>query len=105
VRPHNGELSLLLYPGREGQLFDQAGLMARDVLISVNGSPLPADIRRAQSLLRDVGKSGSVNLMVEREGTPQNVTVDFARLIDFYRAQTIDENPNDGIAPGDEVKL
>jgi len=105
VRPHNGDLALLLYPGREGQLFDQAGLKARDVLLSVNGSPLPADIRRAQSLLRDVGKSGSVNLMVEREGTPQNVTVDFARLIDFYRAQTIDENPNDGIAPGDEVKL
>ncbi len=105
VRPHNGELALLLYPGREGQLFEQAGLKARDILISVNGSPLPADIRRAQALLRDVGKSGSVNVMVEREGTPQNITVDFARLIDLNRVQTIDRNPNDGIAPGDEVKL
>lgn len=69
--PHraNGELKgYRLNPGKEPQLFKQAGFRPNDLAVEVNGRPLD-DMKAAMEVLREFRNMTEANIVVERDGT------------------------------------
>lgn len=97
----NGQFGLFLYPGTNRQAFTEAGLVARDMLLSVNGTPPPTDIRQLFQLMQRFSGTGSVSLVVERDGTPKTINVKVPTVEENQRSQR--NNQSNGT--GDEVKL
>ena len=103
----NGERALFLFPGRDREAFTQAGLQARDRLLKINNLQPPTDIRQLYQLLEDASISGSVEIVVERGGTPQTIRVPLDQLPDGNANQLRDSEINanaDKDALRDEVK-
>lgn len=67
-----------VYPGRERQAFSVAGLRPGDLVTSVNGVQLD-DPSKALQLLGDLGQTGQVNLVVERGGQSQNLSINLSQ--------------------------
>lgn len=63
-----------IYPGRDRSVFNGAGLRPGDLVTSVNGNPLD-DPSKALQMLGDMSQARTLNLMVERGGTQQPITV------------------------------
>jgi general secretion pathway protein C len=77
VQPANvgGQLKgYRVYPGRDRTAFTTAGLRPGDLVTSVNGVQLD-DPAKALQLLGDLGQAGQVNLVVERGGQTQNISI------------------------------
>lgn len=81
VQPANvgGQLKgYRVYPGRDRQAFSSAGLRPGDLVTSVNGVQLD-DASKALQLLGDLGQAGQVNLVVERGGQTQNLSINLSQ--------------------------
>lgn len=65
-----------IYPGRDRAAFSAAGLRPGDLVTSVNGVQLD-DPAKALQLLSDLSQAGQVNLVVERGGQPENISINF----------------------------
>ena len=77
VQPANvgGQLKgYRVYPGRDRTIFSNAGLRPGDLVTSVNGVQLD-DPAKALQLLSDLSQAGQVNLVVERGGQTQNISI------------------------------
>lgn len=77
VQPANvgGQLKgYRVYPGRDRAIFSSAGLRPGDLVTSVNGVQLD-DPAKALQLLTDLSQAGQVNLVVERGGQSQNISI------------------------------
>ncbi len=75
----DGRLALFLYPGKNREAFAETGLIAQDMLLSVNGTPPPQDIRQLYQLMEKFTGAGSVSLVIERGGIPKTITVNLAQ--------------------------
>lgn len=77
VQPVNGGNGLTgyrIYPGKDRGVFNGAGLRPGDVVTSINGTPL-TDPSKALQLLSDLSQTNQLNLVIERGGASQNVSV------------------------------
>jgi general secretion pathway protein C len=81
VQPANvgGQLKgYRVYPGRDRSAFTAAGLRPGDLVTSVNGVQLD-DAAKAMQMLGDLGQAGQVNLVVERGGQSQNISINLSQ--------------------------
>ncbi len=69
-----------VYPGRNRAQFAKLGLMPGDLVVAVNGTPLN-DPSQGMEMLRGVGEGSPVMLSIERNGQPQQVTVDPSQVL------------------------
>ena len=67
-----------VYPGRDRAAFTAAGLRPGDLVTAVNGVQLD-DPAKALQLLGDLGQSGQVNLVVDRGGQSQNISINLSQ--------------------------
>lgn len=65
-----------IYPGRDRAAFSAAGLRPGDLVTAVNGVQLD-DPAKALQLLTDLSQAGQVNLVIERGGQPENISISF----------------------------
>jgi len=81
VQPANvgGQLKgYRVYPGRDRSAFSAAGLRPGDLVTSVNGVQLD-DPAKALQMLGDLSQAGQVNLVVERGGQSQNISINLSQ--------------------------
>jgi len=81
VQPANvgGQLKgYRVYPGRDRSAFTSAGLRPGDLITAVNGVQLD-DPAKALQLLGDLSQAGQVNLVVERGGQSQNISINLSQ--------------------------
>lgn len=81
VQPANvaGQLKgYRVYPGRDRSAFTAAGLRPGDLVTAVNGVQLD-DPAKALQMLGDLSQAGQVNLVVERGGQSQNISINLAQ--------------------------
>jgi general secretion pathway protein C len=81
VQPANvgGQLKgYRVYPGKDRSAFTAAGLRPGDLVTSVNGVQLD-DPAKALQMLGDLGQAGQVNLVVERGGQSQNISINLSQ--------------------------
>jgi general secretion pathway protein C len=67
-----------VYPGRDRAAFTSAGLRPGDLVVSVNGVQLD-DPAKALQMLGDLSQAGQVNLVVERGGQTQNISINLSQ--------------------------
>ena len=63
-----------IYPGRDRELFREAGLRPGDIVTAVNGISLD-DPARGLQLLGDLSTASQINLQIERGGQAQSLSV------------------------------
>ncbi len=68
-----------VYPGRNRAQFARLGLRPGDLVMSVNGTPLD-DPQRGMEIFRSIGTSNQVRVTVERNGQPQELTLNMAQI-------------------------
>jgi len=81
VQPANvgGQLKgYRVYPGKDRSAFTAAGLRPGDLVTSVNGVQLD-DPAKAMQMLGELGQAGQVNLVVERGGQSQNISINLSQ--------------------------
>lgn len=81
VQPANvgGQLKgYRIYPGKDRSAFSAAGLRPGDLVTSVNGVQLD-DPAKALQMLGDLSSAGQVNLVVERGGQTQNISINLSQ--------------------------
>ena len=81
VQPANvgGQLKgYRVYPGKDRSAFTAAGLRPGDLVTAVNGVQLD-DPAKALQMLGDLGGAGQVNLVVERGGQSQNISINLSQ--------------------------
>ena len=76
----DGSAGLFLYPGFDREAFASAGLVAGDLLVSINGTPPPENIRQLFELSRRFAPNTPITIVVEREGVPRTLRVDTSAL-------------------------
>lgn len=78
VNSGNGLTGYRIYPGKDRAVFNGAGLHPGDVVTSINGTPL-TDPSKALQLLSDLSQTNQLSLVIERNGQPQNVSVNLSQ--------------------------
>lgn len=81
VQPANvgGQLKgYRVYPGKDRSAFSAAGLRPGDLVTAVNGVQLD-DPARTLQLLGDLSQAGQVNLVVDRGGQSQNISINLGQ--------------------------
>ncbi len=68
-----------VYPGRNRQQFARLGLQPGDLVLSINGTPLD-DPQRGMEIFNTMGASDQVTVTVERNGQPQELSLNMAQL-------------------------
>lgn len=68
-----------VYPGRNRQQFAKLGLQPGDLVLSINGTPLD-DPQRGMEIFNTMGASDRVTVTVERNGQPQELSLNTATL-------------------------
>jgi general secretion pathway protein C len=68
-----------VYPGRNRQQFARLGLQPGDLVLAINGTPLD-DPQRGMEIFNTMGASDRVSLTVERNGQPQELSLNMAQL-------------------------
>ena len=95
----DGNPALYLYPGRNRSAFADTGLQSQDILVSINGAPVPQDLRRAYQTAEQAMEAGSINLVIERDGIPKSITIDIQELLTVQNPEALT------LPTGDEVEL
>ncbi len=88
-----------VYPGRNRQAFAKLGLRPGDLVMTINGTPLD-DPARGMEIFRSIGSADSVRVIVERNGRPQELTLNMAQLAN--QAQELAEGSPDPMVPMDQ---
>ncbi|MEN7341946.1 MAG: type II secretion system protein GspC [Pseudomonadota bacterium] len=68
-----------LYPGRDRQRFSQLGLRPGDIVTEINGTPLTNPTEGAK-IFTALGDAQSITVTLERNGSPQQLTLDVSQL-------------------------
>ena len=68
-----------VYPGRNRQQFAKLGLQPGDLVLSINGTPLD-DPQRGMEIFNTMGAADRVTVTVERNGQPQELSLNMAQL-------------------------
>jgi general secretion pathway protein C len=68
-----------VYPGRNRQQFAKLGLQPGDLVLSINGTPLD-DPQRGMEIFNTMGASDRVTVTVERNGQPQELSLNTAQM-------------------------
>jgi general secretion pathway protein C len=68
-----------VYPGRDRALFARTGLQPGDLVMAINGAALD-DPQRGIETLRGIGQGASVTVTIDRNGEPQQLTIDSAAV-------------------------
>jgi general secretion pathway protein C len=68
-----------VYPGRNRQQFAKLGLQPGDLVLSINGTPLD-DPQRGMEIFNTISTSDRVSVTVERNGQPQELTLNTAQI-------------------------
>ncbi len=63
-----------VYPGKDRKKFAALGLRPGDLVTQINGTPM-SDPRQGMQVFRSLGDATSVNVTIERNGQPQNLTL------------------------------
>lgn len=79
-----------VYPGRQRQLFAELGLRPGDLVIDINGIPM-TDPQQSAQLLSGLDQSGSMSVTVERNGTPEIITIDLDQINSAIAGMSPDE--------------
>jgi general secretion pathway protein C len=89
-----------VYPGRNRAQFARLGLKPGDLIMSINGTPLD-DPQRGMEIFRSIGSSDQVRVVVERNGKPQELTLNMAQV-----ASELPESAgiSDGLVPMDQAE-
>jgi general secretion pathway protein C len=76
----NGQLKgFKLYAGKDRERFQELGLQPGDLVTHVNGVPL-GDAQHGMEVLRTLTGGGSTTVTLERDGTPQQITIDASQV-------------------------
>ena len=87
-----------VYPGRDRQQFAKLGLQPGDLVTSINGTPLD-DPNRGQEIFNTLASSDHVNVTVERNGQPQQLTLNTAQISLPQAAEPAGVVPPPNVAP------
>jgi general secretion pathway protein C len=68
-----------VYPGRQRQQFAKLGLQPGDLVVAINGTPLD-DPQRGMEIFNTMGSADRVTVTVERNGQPQELSLNMAQL-------------------------
>ena len=68
-----------VYPGRNRQQFAKLGLQPGDLVLSINGTPLD-DPQRGMEIFNTMGASDRVTVTVDRNGQPQELSLNTAQM-------------------------
>jgi general secretion pathway protein C len=68
-----------VYPGRNRQQFAKLGLQPGDLVLAINGTPLD-DPQRGMEIFNTMGASDRVTVTVERNGQPQELSLNTAQM-------------------------
>lgn len=68
-----------VYPGRNRQQFAKLGLQPGDLVLAINGTPLD-DPQRGMEIFNTISSSDRVQVTVERNGEPQELTLNTAQV-------------------------
>lgn len=80
VEDANGERAIGIFAGNDKAKFQQTGLQNGDVLRSINGAPTPKDPAALMRLMQQVAQSGEADIVVERNGEVQSVSLSLKEL-------------------------
>jgi general secretion pathway protein C len=87
-----------VYPGRNRQQFAKLGLQPGDLVLSINGTPLD-DPQRGMEIFNTMGASDRVTVVVERNGQPQELSLNTATLSMPDANNTERPRPSSQISP------
>lgn len=87
-----------VYPGRNRQQFAKLGLQPGDLVLSINGTPLD-DPQRGMEIFNTMGASDRVTVVVERNGQPQELSLNTATLSVPDATNTERPRPSSQISP------
>lgn len=90
-----------VYPGRNRAQFARLGLRPGDLVMSVNGTPLD-DPQRGMEIFRSIGTSSQVRVTVERNGQPQELTLNMAQIANEIPDDA--GSDSDGLVPVDQAE-
>jgi general secretion pathway protein C len=82
-----------VYPGRNPQSFAKLGLVAGDIIVAVNGSPLD-DMSRNQELLNVIQGSSTATLTIEHLGKRKDMTLNVAQVAEQAARELSNEQSN-----------
>jgi general secretion pathway protein C len=85
-----------VYPGRNRQQFAKLGLQPGDLVLSINGTTLD-DPQRGMEIFNTISTSDRVTVTVERNGQPQELTLNTAQI---SLPDTTQPAPPNAPAPG-----
>lgn len=89
-----------VYPGRNRQQFAKLGLQPGDLVLSINGTALD-DPQRGMEIFNTMSTSDRVSVTVERNGQPQELTLNTAQITLPDATQPAQPNaPAPGTPPG-----
>ncbi|HKE45586.1 MAG TPA: type II secretion system protein GspC [Steroidobacteraceae bacterium] len=88
-----------VYPGRNRQQFTRLGLRPGDLVMSINGTPLD-DPQRGMEIFRSIGSADQVRVTVERNGKPQELTLNMAQIANELPAE---QPAAEGATPMDQA--
>ena len=87
-----------VYPGRNRGQFAKLGLQPGDLVLSINGTPLD-DPQRGMEIFNTMGASDRVTVVVERNGQPQELSLNTATLSMPDANNTERPRPSSQISP------
>jgi general secretion pathway protein C len=90
-----------VYPGRNRAQFARLGLRPGDLIMSINGTPLD-DPQRGMEIFRSIGSSDQARVTIERNGRPQEITLNMAQVASELPVETDGENGG-GLVPMDQA--
>jgi general secretion pathway protein C len=76
----SGQPAVAIFAGSNRTAFDSSGLRNGDILKSINGAPPPLEPAAMARLMNDVARTGAAEIVVERGGTVQSVSLSFKEL-------------------------
>ncbi len=80
-----------VYPGVNSRAFAVLGLMPGDLVTAIDDTPLD-DPARSDEIFRTLGSSSEAHVTVERDGRPQDLTLNMAQIASEADQLTGDEN-------------
>ena len=89
-----------VYPGRNRAQFARLGLRPGDLIMSINGTPLD-DPQRGMEIFRSIGSSDQVRVTVERNGKPEELTLNMAQIANDLPVEA--GGGSDGLVPMDQA--
>jgi len=76
----SGEPAIAIFAGSDRAAFEKTGLRNGDILKAINGAPPPMEPAAMARLMNEVAQSGAAEIVVERGGNVQSISLSFKEL-------------------------